>query len=139
MPGVDQLLSREGLVLPKVVHRAVLVGTRMPPGSIHRKPDGTDVRTLWGEIAWQLGGKEGYRLVADADRTATSPGEHLTELFTRFSPCIILIDEWVAYARQLHSEATLPAGTFDTQFTFAQALCDAVKDVRTAQLVVTVP
>ena len=41
--------------------------------------------------------------------------------------CLILIDEWVAYARQLHDRADLPAGTFETQFTFAQALTEAAK------------
>ena len=42
------------------VRRAVLVGTEMSPGQPEVKPDGTEVRTLWGEIAWQLGGAEGY-------------------------------------------------------------------------------
>ncbi len=36
---------------------------RFLPGKPHKKPDGTVVRTLWGEMAWQLGGKEGYELV----------------------------------------------------------------------------
>ena len=36
--------------------------------------DGTEVRTLWGEIAWQLGKAEGFAMVAEADRTGTSPG-----------------------------------------------------------------
>ena len=37
------------------------------------------------------------------------------------------MDEWVAYARNLVSNATLPAGTFDSQVSFAQALTEAVK------------
>jgi hypothetical protein len=28
---------------------------------------GTEIRTLWGELAWQLGGKEGYDLIRRAD------------------------------------------------------------------------
>ena len=44
------------------------------------KPDGTEVRTLWGELAWQLGGADGYELVAEADRTGTSPGDGLVDL-----------------------------------------------------------
>ena len=46
------------------------------------KDDGTEVRTLWGELAWQLGGKDGYALVADADRTGTNPGHALVELLS---------------------------------------------------------
>ena len=43
-------------------------------------------------------------LVAEADRTGTNPGAALIELFRHHSPCLILIDEWVAYARQLYGE-----------------------------------
>ncbi|MCX6842110.1 MAG: Swt1 family HEPN domain-containing protein [candidate division WOR-3 bacterium] len=139
LTGTEDLLERNGLNIPKIVNRAVIVGTRLAPGSAHKKSDGAEVRTLWGEIAWQLGGKEGYGYVADADQTATNPGDALHKLLAKYAPCVILIDEWVAYARQLHGGADLPGGTFDTQVTFAQALCDAVKDVSTAFLVVTLP
>ena len=51
----------------------------------------------------------------------------LRELFNEYGPCLILIDEWVAYARQLHDQSDLPAGSFETQFTFAQALTESAK------------
>jgi predicted AAA+ superfamily ATPase len=139
LPGVEDLLKQTGAGVPTEVKRAVIVGTKISPGKAHKKPDGTTVRTLWGEIAWQLGGKGGYRLIKEADETATNPGDTLRELFNRFSPCLILIDEWVAYARQLHDDTSLPSGTFDTQFTFAQALTEAVKDTPKALLVVSIP
>ncbi len=49
------------------------------------------------------------------------------------------MDEWVAYARNLVSNATLPAGTFDSQVSFAQALTEAVKQVPNALLLISVP
>jgi predicted AAA+ superfamily ATPase len=55
------------------------------------------------------------------------------------APCLILVDEWVAYARNLVSNATLPAGTFDSQVSFAQALTEAVKQVPNALLLISVP
>ena len=119
--------------------RAVFVGTQISPGKPHKKPDGTVVRTLWGEIAWQLGGKEGYKLVKEDDEHATNPGNSLKELFNKYGPCLILIDEWVAYARQLHTTADLPAGTFETHFTFAQALSEAAKAAKNTLLVVSIP
>jgi predicted AAA+ superfamily ATPase len=45
--------------------------------------DGTEVRILWGELAWQLGGRAAYDVVADADRTATNPGQALGTLLAR--------------------------------------------------------
>ena len=142
LPGVDDVLTEAGLSLPERVNRAVFVGQMVSPSSIDVKPDGTEVRTLWGEIAWQLGGPEGYAIVADADRNATNPGDKLVELLERFGPALILIDEWVAYARLLPArgeEMKLPAGDFDTHFTFAQALTTAAKAVENTLLVVSLP
>jgi predicted AAA+ superfamily ATPase len=139
LPGAEELLKELGILIPKNVKRAVFVGTQVSPGKQHKKPDGTVVRTLWGEIAWQLGGKEGYKFVKEDDERATNPGNSLKELFNKYGPCLILIDEWVAYARQLHGTADLPAGTFDTQFTFAQALSEAVKAAKHTLLVVSIP
>jgi predicted AAA+ superfamily ATPase len=139
LPGIEELVKELSIPIAKNVKRAVFVGTQISPGKPHKKTDGTVVRTLWGEIAWQLGGKEGYKLVKEDDEHATNPGDSLKELFNKYAPCLILIDEWVAYARQLHGTADLPAGTFDTQFTFAQALSEAVKAAKQTLLVVSIP
>lgn len=139
MPGLEELVKESGVAVVPNVRRAVLVGTKISPGQPHKKPDGTVVRTLWGELAWQLGGKEGYKLVKEADETATNPGDILTQLFNKYAPCLILIDEWVAYARQLREDSDLPAGTFDTQFTFAQTISESAKAAKQTMLVVSVP
>jgi predicted AAA+ superfamily ATPase len=139
LPGAEELVKEGGVPIAMKVRRAVFVGTQISPGQQHKKPDGTVVRTVWGELAWQLGGKEAYAMVRHDDERATNPGNTLKELFNKFAPCLILIDEWVAYARQLHGGADLPAGTFDTQFTFAQALSEAVKAAKQTLLVVSIP
>lgn len=139
LPGIEPVLKEAGVTVPTGVKRAVFVGTKISPGQPHKKPDGTVVRTMWGEIAWQLGGKAGYKIVKQADETATNPGDLLRDLFNKFSPCLILIDEWVAYARQLRDDGDLPAGTFDTQFTFAQTVSESAKGAKNTLLVVSVP
>jgi predicted AAA+ superfamily ATPase len=139
LPGVEEMLADAGLGAPPEANRAVLVGVQIDPGKQHQKEDGTLVQTLWGELAWQLGGRDGYALVESADKARTNPGEALSRLLETYAPCLILIDEWVAYARQLYGRDDLPAGTFDTQMTFAQALSDAAKSVKNAMLVVSIP
>src|SRR5699024_10558991 len=89
--------------------------------------------------AWQLGGAEGYAMVAESDRNRTNPGDLLRALFERFGPTIILIDEWVAYARQLYGRDDLPGGSFDTQFSFAQALTETAKAVPGTLVVISIP
>lgn len=139
LPGVEAMLAEGGLDAPPPARTAVLVGQMISPGVAYDKGDGVKIRTFWGELAWQLGGADGYGLVADADRTGTNPGVALVDLLRRYSPCLILIDEWVAYARQLYGVDGLPAGSFDAQFTFAQALAEACRAVEGALLVVSIP
>lgn len=137
--GVDAVLTDAGVKKLPTVKRVVLVGNKISPGNPVSKPDGTVVRTLWGELAWQLGGKKAFARVQKDDERATSPGDALRELFNEYGPCLILIDEWVAYARQLHDQSDLPAGSFETHFTFAQALTEAAKLADRCLLVISLP
>ena len=61
LPGIDDLMQEAGTVQLPAVKRVVLVGNRISPGSPAIKADGTEVRTLWGELAWQLGYASGGR------------------------------------------------------------------------------
>ncbi|MDQ2104422.1 Swt1 family HEPN domain-containing protein [Azospirillum isscasi] len=138
--GVDAILAEAEITkLPEKVARVVLVGNKISPGNPSVKPDGTVVRTLWGELAWQLGGARAFARVRADDERATSPGDVLRELMNEFGPSLILIDEWVAYARQLHDDPDLPGGSFETHFTFAQALTEAAKLAKHCLLVISLP
>lgn len=136
--GLDQLLA--GVTVPDGVKRAVIVGTARSPVNPIETPDGLRINTTWGDLAWQLGGKEGFALVAENDRTGISPGsELLSRLFAAHAPCLILIDEWVAYLRHLYKADGLPAGSFDTNISFVQALTEAVKVSPQTFLVASLP
>ncbi len=147
LPGVEGVMAEAGVHKLPQVRRVVLVGTRISPANPRTKPDGTVVRTLWGELAWQLGfaaggleeARRAYARVARDDEHATSPGDVLKELFNAYGPCLVLIDEWVAYARQLHDSPDLPGGTFDTQFTFAQALTESARAAKSCLVAVSLP
>ena len=147
LPGIDDLMQEAGTLQLPDIKRVVLVGNRISPGSPAIKADGTEVRTLWGELAWQLGyasggaseARKAYERVRADDEQATNPGDVLRELLNDYGPCLILIDEWVAYARQLHEESDLPAGSFGTHFTFAQALSESAKLANNCLLVISLP
>ena len=147
LSGMDAVMQETGVAALPSVNRVVLVGNRISPGNPVSKADGTEVRTLWGELAWQLGQTAGgqaearraYERVRADDERATNPGDALRELLNEYGPSLILIDEWVAYARQLHDEGDLPAGSFETQFTFAQALSESAKLAKNCLLVISLP
>ena len=139
LPGIDEVLKEAGVTTVPKANRAVLVGNKISPGNPVTKADGTVVRTLWGELAWQLGGRAAYERVKADDERATNPGDALRELFNEYGPCLVLVDEWVAYARQLHDQGDLPAGNFETQFSFAQALTESAKLAKNCLLVISLP
>lgn len=136
---LESLFQELGSGNPPKLPRAVIVGNRISPGLIHEKEDGTKLRTLWGEIAWQLGGKKGFEMVRPADETSTNPGDLLSDLFRQYAPCLILVDELVAYSRQLKDDDSLPAGTADTHYTFIQTLTETAKTVPGVFLVMSLP
>ena len=140
LSGLDQLLEQEGLGVPSNVNRAVLVGTSRGPQDVLSVEGGIKIRTTWGELAWQLGGAQGFALVADNDASGIAPGSNLLEaLFKQFAPSLILIDEWVAYLRQIYKVEGLPSGSFDANLSFVQSLTEAVKASPGTLLVASLP
>jgi hypothetical protein len=138
--GLEPVLQKAGVTRAPTAKRAVLVGTHLSPAHVITKPDGVEVRTLWGELAWQLGGAEAFKIVAESDAKGVSPGSGLLAgLLDRYSPCLVLIDEWVAYARQIVGKRDLPSGDFEAQASFAQALTEAAKAAPRALVVASIP
>ncbi len=139
LPGIPPILDAAGVTELPPARLAVLDGVKSSPNQpVTRK--GQIIRTLWGDLAWQLGEAEGYALVADADASGTSPGKAVLELLLRrYAPCVILIDELVAYVRQFEEGKTLTGGSFDSNLSFVQALTEALKAVPTAVLLVSLP
>ena len=72
--------------------------------------DSVKVHHMWGEVAHQLGGAEGYALVAAADANNMAPGPQFLEFLTGDQPVLIMIDEPAEYMRRMGASAPqLPA------------------------------
>ncbi len=111
---------------------AVLDGTHLSPTDQKKTETEDPLNTLWGELAYQLAGQSGYEIVREAARTGIAPGQaQLDALFEHVGPCVILIDELVAYCRNLENP--------ERTFTFLQALTQSVTANKDAALVVTLP
>jgi predicted AAA+ superfamily ATPase len=139
LQGLGEILGAAQIVELPRARVAVLDGIKSSPNQPLQR-DGQAIRTLWGDLAWQLGGAEGYALVAEADASGTSPGKAVLEtLLARCAPCVILVDELVAYVRQFEEGKALSGGTFDSNMSFVQALTEALKAVPTAVLLASLP
>ncbi|MCW5238482.1 ATP-binding protein [Verminephrobacter eiseniae] len=139
LQGVPAILDAAGVTELPRARVAVLDGIKSSPNQAVVR-DGQSICTLWGDLAWQLGGAPGYALVKDADASGTSPGKDvLADLLGRYAPCVILIDELVAYVRQFDEGKALTGGSFDSNLSFVQALTEALKAVPTAVLLASLP
>ncbi|MBW4489397.1 MAG: DUF499 domain-containing protein [Trichocoleus desertorum ATA4-8-CV12] len=75
-----------------------------PVNGIYHPESGITTYTLWGEIAYQIGGIEGYGLLKGSDTQKISPGTSVLERLISGKPTLIILDE---IARLLRSaEAT---------------------------------
>lgn len=139
IPGGERLAARIGNVDLPEANIAMLVGTALNPSEPRQYPDAT-VHTLWGELAYQLGGLDAYKMVKESDLKGVSPGSiTLGELLYQFGPCLVIIDELVAYARNLYGVERLPAGTFESIMTFMQSLTEAVRASDESMLLISLP
>lgn len=139
LAGVPPILDAAGITSLPQARVAVIDGIKFSP-SLPRSHAGITVNTLWGDLAVQLLGAEGYALLAEADQAGTSPGKDaLTTLLQRAAPCVVLLDELVGYVRQLEPGKSYPGGTFDSNMTFIQALTEAMKGVPNAILLASLP
>jgi predicted AAA+ superfamily ATPase len=139
LEGVPTLLDQAGIHdLPKA-NIAVLDGIALSvsQGVSHGS---ISANTLWGEMAFQLLGDEGYRLVETSDHDGTAPSKTvLAELLTKAAPCVILIDELQKFFSDLTPGKQLNAGTYEANLKFVQALTEALKTVPNAILLASLP
>jgi len=139
LAGVPALFDLAGLVDVPRARVAVLDGNAHAPGQPWSHSN-QSIRTLWGELAWQLGGAEALVLVKEADATGTSPGKQVIKtLLETYAPCVVLIDELVAYIRQFPDGQSLSGGSFDSNLSFIQALTEACKIVPNSILLGSLP
>jgi predicted AAA+ superfamily ATPase len=139
LKGVPEVLQTAGIDSLPETRVVVIDGNQSSPGQA-RKVEGAAIHTLWGELAWQLGGTDAYARVAESDQAGTSPGKNvLADLIEAHSPCVILIDELVAYVRQFEPSKTYTGGSYDSNLSFVQALTEAMKAAPRAVLLASLP
>ncbi len=101
--------------------------------------DGIHTRALWGELAFQLGGKELYARVAANDAQRTVPQGIFTEILERAAPCLILLDEIADYCVGASAVPVGDSNLADQTISFVQQLTEAVQNVSGAVVVATLP
>ena len=113
---------------------SVLVGTYLSTTDSDKTKRGDPLNTLWGRMAEQLGGQDAYDYIRKAATKGESPGrKQLNELFKHVGPSVILIDELVAYVRNVQEV------TQESIYTFFHAVTESVKSSDNVTLIATLP
>ena len=127
--AVKKLLADAELKTVPNARVACIVGTAMNVASD---------RTMWGEIAHQLGGDSLYKLVEKEDKTKTAPGSNLLgKMLEKAGPCVILMDEILVYLVNAEKVKEGDWSLRGSTLTFLQQLTIAVSNCPHAVLVAT--
>jgi hypothetical protein len=137
--GMKGVTNTSEFVDPKLLPKghvrvAALDGENSDPANGLTLEEGLQARSLWGEMAYRLAGREGYERIRRSDETHTAPGDRtITELFGG-EPTLIVIDEVAVYLRKV--ARVFPNGA--EQFSaFIQSLIKAVSATPQVALVFT--
>ena len=134
LDGMGPIFEAAGVKTLGRVTRAVFVGTHKGAAESMYAENGREIRTLWGYLAWRLGGWKAVDTIADSEAAGTNPGsERLIPILRGAAPCLVLMDEVVAFARQLRGLQ------YDAFHAFMQSLTEAAAAVEGAVVVGSLP
>lgn len=134
---VSDLIAFTGPLAFDVANSAVFTNRTLDPTQ-GRTDKGIHIRTLWGELAYQLGGKAGYELIRANDEARTAPKGVFGKVLEAY-PGLILLDEIADYCV---SATGIPVGgnnLGDQTTSFIQELTEAVDATPGCVLVATLP
>lgn len=114
-------------------HVAVLSGIDLDPYA-PRVVDGLTIRTLWGELAYRLGGEPAYEKIRDHDERGSAPAGNVLRPMIGTRPILILLDEVLVYVERAGGKKGDDPLRRQVMI-FLQALTEVVKGLPNAALV----
>lgn len=138
-PATKELLSYTGAPEFDTANIAVFTNTTNDPANGRVTPDQITIQTIWGELAYQLGGKEAYEIVRKNDEQLIAPAGLFKQVLDKCKPALILIDELADYCVKASARKAGNSSLADQTISFMQELTEAVAGTNRAVLVVTLP
>lgn len=134
--GVGAILQDAGMTAVPTAATAIFVGTEFDSITGRGGSDGTPLRkTPWGEIAFQIGGADGFRLVEEHEKAQTAPGGDVIErMLPKGKPTLILLDELMNYVSRSRK-----SGLSSQLYTFLHNLSEVARARDNVVLAVSIP
>jgi hypothetical protein len=122
-----------GLPDPGPGRVAVLSGMDLDPLA-PRDVDGLKIHTLWGELAFRLGGQAAYEKVRQHDEQWKPPGGNVLRALLGTGPVVILLDEVLVYVQRAGGKTGQDQQRRQVM-TFLQGLTEVVRSLPNAAMV----
>ncbi|UCG02108.1 MAG: ATP-binding protein [Candidatus Heimdallarchaeota archaeon] len=116
-----------------------IVGTNLNPVE-GRHEDNIFIHTIWGDMAFQLAGVDGYKEFEANDIERISPGkEKLTKFLKQHQPFLLLFDEMAEYVAKARGISVNESNLGIQTLIFLQELTEAIASLPRGLLVITLP
>src|SRR5215213_1077359 len=136
--SVSELLNYTGKPEFENANIAVFTNTTNDPVQ-GRQVDGITISTLWGELAYQLGGKAAYEIIRKNDEQLISPAGLFKQVLIKAKPALILIDELADYCVKASGRKVGNSTLADQTISFMQELTQAVSESENCVAIITLP
>ncbi len=134
-----ELLSHTGQPLFETANIAVFTNTTNDPANGRQVSEGFTIQTIWGELAYQLGGVAAYDIIRKNDEQLIAPGGMFKRVLEKCTPALILIDELADYCLKASAKKAGDSSLADQTISFMQELTEAVAGVNNCVAVITLP
>lgn len=137
--SLKALIKKTGQVKFTKAQVAVFTNATNDPIQGREVEPGLRVKTIWGEIAYQLGGKAAYERIRENDEKQTAPKGQMRAILESCGPALILIDELADYCISAAAVGVGASNLADQTISFVQELTESIDSASNVVLVATLP
>ena len=125
IPGLERFVDNINLIPERPIQASAIACQDLDPvNGVYHSDTGITTYTLWGEIAYQIGGVAGYSLLKGSDEQRVSPGTVVLERITQGQPTVIILDEIARYLRAAKATVVINSDLAEQVVAFLFSLMD---------------
>ena len=137
--SVKELIDATGNPEFETANIAVFTNTTNDPANGRTTTDGIHIQTIWGELAYQLGGQAAFEIVRKNDEQMISPAGLFKQVLEKAKPALILIDELADYCVKASARKVGGSTLADQTISFMQELTEAIAGTNHCVAIITLP
>ena len=137
--SVKELIEATGTPEFDQANIAVFTNTTNDAANGRTTSDGVHIQTIWGELAFQLGGQSAFEIVRKNDEQMISPAGLFKKVLETAKPALILIDELADYCVKASARKIGNSTLADQTISFMQELTEAIAGTNNCVAIITLP